>query len=299
MPEHGQVHDDCERLAHSHWRESRQWDHTLDPRWMSLCMSATSGTEARPPRTGPWRAVGTWLLAAGLIGIGVAFSQRVQAAREAALAMTCRGNLSQITMALLNYHDAYGSFPPAYLAGPDGRPQHSWRVLILPFIDGSDLYRDYRFEEAWDSPHNLDVARRLPMQRFQCPSHPRTESALHTDYVVVTGAGTAFPGSRSVRFEDMADGPANSILLVEIARSDILWTEPRDLAFDTMSFTLNDPQRASLGSAHPLGPAVVFADGIKAYRLNRTITPEMLQGILTIAGGEPLDRDHILQLNQR
>jgi hypothetical protein len=198
-------------------------------------------------------------------------------------------------MALFNYHDHYGSFPPAYLADADGRPQHSWRVLILPYLDGNALYRDYRFEEPWNSPHNLDVARKLDTQLFQCPSHPRTESALHTDYVVVTGAGTAFPGAQAVRLEEMTDGPANTILLVEIARSDILWTEPRDLTLDTMSFSLNDPQRPSLSSAHPFGPAVVFADGISAYRLTRTVSPEQLRGFLTITGCEPLDRDQVLR----
>ncbi len=36
--------------------------------------------------------------------------------------MQCRNNLKQVMMALLNYHDTYKSFPPAYLPDEEGRP---------------------------------------------------------------------------------------------------------------------------------------------------------------------------------
>jgi hypothetical protein len=44
----------------------------------------------------------------------------------------CRNHLRQIGLALHNYHDKYGCLPPAYIADKNGRPLHSWRVLILP-----------------------------------------------------------------------------------------------------------------------------------------------------------------------
>ena len=34
-----------------------------------------------------------------------------------------------------NYHYECGSLPPAYIADEHGRPLHSWRVLILPYIN--------------------------------------------------------------------------------------------------------------------------------------------------------------------
>ena len=39
------------------------------------------------------------------------------------------------------------SWPPAYLADRDGKPMHSWRVLILPFLEQQELYRAYHFDE--------------------------------------------------------------------------------------------------------------------------------------------------------
>src|SRR6185295_15143515 len=59
----------------------------------------------------------------------------VMEAREASHRSQCQSNLKQLGQALRNYHDVYGSFPPAFVPGPDGRPWHSWRVLILPYLD--------------------------------------------------------------------------------------------------------------------------------------------------------------------
>jgi len=42
-------------------------------------------------------------------------------------------------LALFNYHDDYGSYPPAYIADESGRPMHSWRVLILPYLGRSSF----------------------------------------------------------------------------------------------------------------------------------------------------------------
>src|SRR5260370_27069838 len=66
----------------------------------------------------------------------------------------CRANLTQISLALRAYHEAHGSFPPAYVLGPSGERYHSWRVLLLPFLGQDELYRQYRLDEPLDSEHN-------------------------------------------------------------------------------------------------------------------------------------------------
>src|SRR5690349_21111160 len=94
----------------------------------------------------------------GCIALGLLTRWGISAVRTARLAAqrsSCNCNLKQIGLALHNYHDTYGSFPPAYVADAEGRPMHSWRVLILPFIDCNDLYKEYNFSEPWSSPDNL------------------------------------------------------------------------------------------------------------------------------------------------
>ena len=56
-----------------------------------------------------------------------------------------------------NYEAQHGCFPPAYSVDKDGRPLHSWRVLLLPYLDEEELYKQLRLDEPWDSPHNKAV----------------------------------------------------------------------------------------------------------------------------------------------
>src|SRR6478672_4779737 len=55
----------------------------------------------------------------------------VQAAREAARRTRCKNNLKQFGLALHNYHDTHGVFPPAQIL-PSG---WAWGAFLLPFLD--------------------------------------------------------------------------------------------------------------------------------------------------------------------
>jgi len=236
-----------------------------------------------------------FLLAVGTLAY---FVRAVGDAREAARRTQCSGRCCQILVALHNYHDTYGSFPPAYLADETGKPMHSWRTLLLPYLDGAQLYNEYRFDEPWDSTHNLSIAARLPYELFNCPSRASNTDRRMTNYVVIVGPDTAFPGSGVTKLADFADGPGNTILFAEIGPSDILWTEPRDLVIDQMSFMINDPKRPSISSVHPQGPAVVLADSCRTYRLTKSHTAETLRALTTITGGEPVERNSLIRPDQ-
>ena len=79
-------------------------------------------------------------------------------------------NLHKIALAVLNYEVKYGRFPPAYTVDKKGRRMHSWRVLILEFLD-SDLYAQYDFSRPWNSPGNLAFAKKMRKDGpYLCPS---------------------------------------------------------------------------------------------------------------------------------
>lgn len=259
-------------------------------------MTDNPETPQDPPRDRRHRrTLVRFVVCAFAVGLAWYVVTGVRNAREAARQSSCRGRFAQLQLALRNYHEFYGTFPPAWVADADGKPMHSWRVLLLPFCDGAYIYRDYRFDEPWNSPHNQQLAARSRIAQYHCPSHGREDNDTHTDYVVVVGAGTAFPGSRSTSLSEFRDGPENTILLVEIANSDIHWMEPRDLVVDEMSFRVNDPTRPSISSPHPSGPGVEFADQISPIRLRADVAPEMLKALTTIAGGEPVGRESLMR----
>jgi prepilin-type N-terminal cleavage/methylation domain-containing protein len=74
----------------------------------------------------------------------------VQAAREAARRIQCTNNLKQMGLALQNYHDAIGAFPPGYISrrGPDGDnigPGWGWGAMILPQIEQGIVFNSINF----------------------------------------------------------------------------------------------------------------------------------------------------------
>ena len=65
--------------------------------------------------------------------------------------MSCSNNLKQLALGCHNYNDTYGSLPVAcqkYNASVDMTQLSNfgpnWAVLILPFIEQDNLYKQYQ-----------------------------------------------------------------------------------------------------------------------------------------------------------
>ena len=233
----------------------------------------------------------------------------IWSAREAAREMSCRNNLKQVGLALLNYESAYRSLPLAAEADFMGKLRRSWRSLIYPvYMEQSSMFYDVR--SSWDSPTNMRLLNGTPIAMgskdgtthmstlkrypwaFTCPS---CESNMRKgiNYVVVSGELSAFPKSRCVKLSDITDGLENTILVVESITCCPDWTEPRDLDFDTMTFEINAKEEPSISSIHPLGPLVCFADG-EVYHISESTSATELKAMLTIAGQENVLRDDLI-----
>lgn len=185
-------------------------------------------------------------------------------------------------MAVANYHDNNGHLPPPYQTGRDGRPWHSWRVLILPFIEQHALHKEYNFEEPWDGPNNRRLADRMPsVYTF----HAGVESGgPTTNYVAVVGPETAWPEAGRRRFADATDGRNQTILIVENLGAGIHWMEPRDLRLADMDLRVNSPGGVSSPYTRP---GVAMCDG-GLSSLDPNLDPDVLRALLTVAGGEKL-----------
>jgi type II secretory pathway pseudopilin PulG len=200
----------------------------------------------------------------------------VHQAREAARRTETSQDLRQIGVALLAYHDTHKSLPPAFQADSQGQPGVSWRTAILPFLEQKPLYDRYNSSAAWNDPANAAVAD-AALDVYESQRDP-SQMPRRTNYVVVRGAGTVFPGNQSRTLGDMKRGMGNTILVVEIHNSDIAWAEPRDLDLDSLT---TDPSAANSVN---LNAGVVVLAGDGSVRTLRSISLEELKALLLSEG---------------
>jgi prepilin-type processing-associated H-X9-DG protein len=223
----------------------------------------------------------------------------VQAAREAARRMQCLNNMKQIGLAMHNYNQQYGCFPPAYIADENGKPMHSWRVLILPFLEeeGKGLYSQYKFDEPWDGPNNKKLAARMP-RVFQCPTEHGEPGGSETSYAMLVGPRAFSDGATSRTLSEITakDGLSNTIMVAECAGAGLNWMEPRDLDTEEMSFKIQTGgdggvATTEISSCHFGTANVLFCDGAAKTLSASETNAKNLEAMITIGGGEPVPED--------
>ena len=194
------------------------------------------------------------LVVISIIGILVGLLlPAINSAREAARRMSCQSNQRQIGLAVLNFESSHKVFPASgwTQAGP-GNPYGtymSWRTVILPQIEQTNVRTLYDIQQHWWQGSNLAVAS-IPISIFLCPSaptqppvlsavakSPRPALALNlplarTDYEAILGVQpnsidpTFYDASNRFsvmhrnsmnRFGAILDGSSNTIMVVEAA----------------------------------------------------------------------------------
>jgi hypothetical protein len=140
-----------------------------------------------------------------------------QVAGEVLHRSQCRSNLVKIARALRQYEVEHGTLPPAVVVDTNGKPLHSWRVLILPQLGEHGLYDRYHFDEPWDGPNNSRLMSSMP-DVFACPADPDAAAKGETNYMVVTGPRTLFPGKTSRRTGSYHSRGANAVMADESVR---------------------------------------------------------------------------------
>jgi hypothetical protein len=202
--------------------------------------------------------------------------------------------LLEFGMAMHHYASQHeGRFPPAATFDKDGRPLHSWRVLLLPFLEKDDLYKQFKLDEPWDSPHNKPLLAKMP----HCYRDTRLDGPQdRTFFQVFVGPGTAFERQDLSLARDFPDGTSDTLLVVEAA-SYVPWTQPKDLVYDSSKppsrlggrFTRTVRWLGWLSRKQPIALAC-FADG-SVRSLRNPVEEKFLRGLITRNGGETVDWD--------
>lgn len=199
------------------------------------------------------------LVVIAIIGVLVALLlPAVQAARESSRRTQCSNHLRQIGVALHNYQDAYGVFPPGYVgtydpADPDLEdqgPGWGWASLLLPFVERTVLHESMNFDLGIEVAEN-QTSRTTLVSQYLCPSDPISarifdvyEATFTTSLARVAGAnyvgmfgqgevgealdsgdGAFFRNSR-VSYRDITDGSSRTIAVGERSHniSRVTWT---------------------------------------------------------------------------
>lgn len=165
----------------------------------------------------------------------------VQQAREAARRSQCKNNLKQIGLALHNYHDTHGAFPPSGIVGPLSNNNYdphsgkmfSWVCMILPYVDQAPLYNQFDFDrsvldqpnEPQDTPLTVmicpsDVGGGGVFQHSTLTNNKRFRKGNYAAMVSPVHVETQnrFPGAlaMSSSFARLTDGSSNTIMVSEV-----------------------------------------------------------------------------------
>ncbi len=164
----------------------------------------------------------------------------VQQAREAARRTQCKNNLKQIGLAMQNYHDVAGVFPPGRIVNWVSGQGHCFGAYahLLPYFDQAPLFNQINFAANPDDTAGPDAAilnQELPM--LLCPSDlyviMQVGCAVH-NYPMNTGTTLAvsqrnatgmpitgiFYENSSVRLADITDGSSQTVCFSETVKSD-------------------------------------------------------------------------------
>jgi len=174
------------------------------------------------------------LVVIAIVGVLMALVMpAVQMAREAGRRTACGNNLRQLGLALQQFHDARGQFPPG--RGGPAPTVFSPQAYLLPYVEQGGLHGQLDLKSA---PTNLTIAgvsysgatnaaaaaQAVPI--LQCPSDSasgRVQGSTFggTNYVACVGSGTVGNGTlvradgvfylmSRVRFADLRDGSSHT-----------------------------------------------------------------------------------------
>jgi prepilin-type processing-associated H-X9-DG protein len=239
---------------------------------------------------------------------------------QAVARLQCANNLKQIGIALHNYVDAHGRFPAGTVPNPRLNPDQrlSWLVELLPYLEEEGLYRQFDRGAGWEAPANLSLSQ-TPLQVLECPGwreHFSSAETSETQYIGMAGLGAdapampigdpkigAFGYDRQIALVDIKDGTSNTLMILESARetgsgarggfATVRGLDPEDkpyLGTDRPFGGTHFSENNIFKRGHSIGCNALMVDGHVRF-LSDTTSPEVLEALATIAGGEKVPQE--------
>ena len=147
------------------------------------------------------------LVVIAIIGILISLLlPAVQKVRETANTASCRNNLKQIGLALLNYENTRKVFPPGHEChryngagatnGTITDPYYfsNWAIELLPYVEQDALYKLYD-NSVFNGHNNNRVVRETFVKVYACPSDYNTNQLLAPETAGRSTGGVAYRSS--------------------------------------------------------------------------------------------------------
>jgi len=231
------------------------------------------------------------LIVATVVLVGVAgavlLMRQVNFVRQAAMRMKGSGDLCQFALAEHNFsdHTQSGLVGP-FAINSDGltRPELSFRVSLLPYIEMHKVHELIDLNESWDSARNAPATSRV-IRNLQSPDTPDATKP-DTPYRVFYGGGALFAADGTpVKFKEVPDGLSSTILFVHATEA-VPWAKPQEFPYTA---TTPLPPLGSPGLGKD-GFNVAMADG-SVRLLRHTIAEADLRSLIEKADGRGADID--------
>jgi len=240
------------------------------------------GAIPKKPSSGRRHRLLEFLVVLGIIAILIALLlPAVRTAGPAARRAQCTNNLKQIMQALHNYEEAHKALPPAYTVDANGRPLHSWRTLILPYLEQERLYQTIDLAKPWNAPANAK-ARDTALFVFRCPESAGPRNT--TTYLAIAGPNGCLIPKEPRRLAEITDAHNSTMMVIEAGEENAVpWMAPVD-ANETLVMSLGPTTKLH----HAGGTNSGFVDG--SVRFLKTSTPAMVRrALMSISGNDKVD----------
>ena len=150
--------------------------------------------------------------------------------------------LEKISHGILWFYSEHRYFPWEDPRPTSNQFNHSWRVVLLPalekedpafFAGATELFRNYKFSEAWDSPHN----NRLAQEAGNFCSRDRSDASTSM-LAIDTQSGESDP-LQSHEFRD------SDISLIQFERWATHWMDPYNPSLDQVETLMDQYDKQS------------------------------------------------------